>query len=71
MIPTARQRTEAALTSYRTGKSDLAVALTARRDELDTRMQALTLEMDTARSWAQLNFLIPEHSMPAQAKEQP
>ncbi|WP_096668669.1 TolC family protein [Polaromonas sp. AET17H-212] len=71
LIPTARQRTEAALTSYRTGKSDLAVALTARRDELDTRMQALTLEMDTARSWAQLNFLIPEHSMPAQAKEQP
>jgi len=71
LIPTARQRTEAALTSYRTGKSDVAVALTARRDELDTRMQALTLEMDTARSWAQLNFLIPEHSMPAQAKEQP
>jgi outer membrane protein TolC len=71
LIPTARQRTEAALTSYRTGKSDLASALAARRDEIDTRMQALTLEMETARSWAQLNFLIPEHSMPAQAKEQP
>ncbi|MDI1340178.1 TolC family protein [Polaromonas sp.] len=71
LIPTARQRTEAALTSYRTGKSDLAGALAARRDELDTHMQALTLEMETARSWAQLNFLVPEHSMPAQAKEQP
>lgn len=71
LIPTARQRTEAALTSYRTGKSDLAGALAARRDELDTQMQALTLEMETARSWAQLNFLVPEHSMPAQAKEQP
>jgi len=71
LIPTARQRTEAALTSYRTGKSDLAGALTARRDEIDTRMQALTLEMETARSWAQLNFLVPEHSMPAPAKEQP
>ncbi|MES2081033.1 MAG: TolC family protein [Pseudomonadota bacterium] len=71
LIPTARQRTEAALTSYRTGKSDLAGALSARRDEIDTRMQALTLEMETARSWAQLNFLVPEHSMPAQAKEQP
>lgn len=69
LIPTARQRTEAALTSYRTGKSDLAGALAARRDELDTHMQALTLEMETARSWAQLNFLVPEHSMPAQAKE--
>lgn len=71
LIPTARQRTEAALTSYRTGKSDLAGALAARRDELDTHMQALTLEMETARSWAQLNFLLPEHSMPAPAKEQP
>jgi len=71
LIPTARQRTEAALTSYRTGKSDLAGALAARRDELDTHMQTLTLEMETARSWAQLNFLVPEHSMPAQAKEQP
>lgn len=71
LIPTARQRAEAALTSYRTGKGDLAGALSARRDEIDTRMQALTLEMETARSWAQLNFLVPEHSMPAQAKEQP
>lgn len=71
LIPTARQRTEAALTSYRTGRSDLASALSARRDEIDTRMQALTLEMETARAWAQLNFLIPENSMPAQAKEQP
>jgi outer membrane protein TolC len=71
LIPIARQRTEAALTSYRTGKSDLAGALAARRDEIDTRMQALALEMETARSWAQLNFLVPEHSMPAQAKEQP
>ena len=71
LIPTTRQRTEATLTSYRTGKSDLASALAARRDELDTRMQALTLEMETARSWAQLNFLVPEHAMPAQIKEQP
>lgn len=70
-IPTARRRAEATLTAYRTGKSDLAGALAARRDEIDTRIQALTLEMETARSWAQLNFLVPEHSMPAQAKEQP
>ena len=71
LIPTTRQRTEATSTSYRTGKSDLASVLAARRDELDTRMQALTLEMETARSWAQLNFLVPEHTMPAQIKEQP
>jgi outer membrane protein TolC len=71
LIPTARQRTEAALTSYRIGQSDLAGALAARRDEIETHLQALTLEMETARSWAQLNFLVPEHSMPAPAKEHP
>ena len=34
--------------------------LLARRNETDMRMQAVQLEMDTARLWAQLNFLIPE-----------
>ena len=31
-----------------------------RRNEIDVRMQALQLEMETARLWAQLNFLFPE-----------
>ena len=62
-IPVARQRTEATLTAYRTGKGDLAGTLLARRDEIDARIQALNLEMETARAWAQLNYLIPDHSM--------
>ncbi|WP_341908411.1 TolC family protein [Polaromonas sp. YR568] len=70
LIPTARQRTEAALTSYRTGKGDLTSALAARRDEIDIRIQALTVEMETARSWAQLNYLNPEHNLPVHTKEQ-
>ena len=71
LIPTARQRSEATLTAYRTGKSELAAGLLARRDEIDVRMQALTLEMETARSWAQLNFLIPDQHISAPAKDQP
>ncbi len=71
LIPLAGQRSEAALTAYRTGKADLAAALAARRDEVDVRMQALTIEMETARAWAQLNFLIPEHSLAAQRQDQP
>ena len=71
LIPTLRQRADATLTAYRTGKSDLAGTLAARRDEIDVRMQALTLEMETARSWAQLNFLIPGHPISAPAKDQP
>lgn len=71
LIPIARQRTEATLTAYRIGKSDLAAGLLARRDEIDVRMQALTLEMETARSWAQINFLIPDQHISAFAKDQP
>ncbi|ABM39757.1 transposase, IS4 family (plasmid) [Polaromonas naphthalenivorans CJ2] len=41
MLPIARQRSEATLTAYRTGKSDLAAALSARRDET-----AITLGAD-------------------------
>jgi hypothetical protein len=38
----------------------LTDALAARRGEIDVRLQALQLEADTARLWAQLNFLFPE-----------
>jgi len=64
LIPLAAQRSEAALTGYRTGKADLASTLVARRDEIDARMQALTVEMETARAWAQLNFLIQRQEKP-------
>ncbi|MFZ3141302.1 TolC family protein [Polaromonas sp.] len=71
LIPTARQRSEATLTAYRIGKSDLAAGLSARRDEIDVRMQALILEMETARSWAQLNFLIPDDGRATITRELP
>ena len=71
LIPLARQRTEATLTAYRTGKSDLAMVLMARRDEIDVRLQAVGLERETARFWAQLHFLIPNPSFSAHARDQP
>lgn len=63
LIPVTGQRSEAALTAYRIGKSDLASALAARRDEINTRIQALTLELETARLWAQLNYLTPNKAL--------
>ena len=60
LLPIAMQRTEAALTAYRVGKSDLANALTARREEIEARVQALALELETARLWAQFNYLAPD-----------
>ena len=60
LVPLAKDRTQATLAAYRGGKGDLAAVLAARRNEIDVRTQTVQLEMDTARVWAQLRFLIPD-----------
>ena len=60
VLPLATERSQATLGAYRGAKASIADVLLARRSEIDVRMQALQLEMDTARLWAQLNFLFPE-----------
>jgi outer membrane protein TolC len=65
LVPLAQQRTAATIISYRGGKASLPEVLTARRNEIDVRLQALQLESETARIWAQLNFLFPETSATA------
>ena len=59
LLPLAAERTQATLGAYRGAKASLIDVLLARRNEIDVRMQALQLEMDTARLWARLNFLFP------------
>ncbi|HEY4072908.1 MAG TPA: TolC family protein [Herbaspirillum sp.] len=66
LIPLANQRTLASITAYRGGKAGLADVLTARRNDIDIRIQALQLAADTDRLWAQLNFLIPTDDAMAQ-----
>ncbi len=61
LLPLATQRSEAALASYRAGSGPLTAVLDARRGELEVRMERLRIEMDRARIWAQLNFLLPSH----------
>ncbi len=64
LIPLAAERTQAALTAYRGGSGTLASVLEARRMALDTQMDRLRLDMEVARIWAQLNYLIPvEHDL--------
>lgn len=60
LIPLARERARAALAGYQGGKTSISDLLLARRNESDVRMQAVQLEMETARLWARLNFLIPD-----------
>jgi outer membrane protein TolC len=59
LIPLAVQRTEAVIGAYRGGKAGLADLLAARGNQIDVRIQALQLQADTARLWAQLNFSYP------------
>jgi len=40
-------------------KATLGEVLQSRRSEIDVRLQALQLETEIARTWAQLNFLVP------------
>ncbi len=60
LVPLARERTATALAAYRAGKGELGAVLAARRNEIEVATQALALEMDTAKLWAQLNTLAPE-----------
>nr|WP_295769123.1 TolC family protein [Rhodoferax sp.] len=69
LIPIAQQRTQAAQSGYRAGKGDLASVLAARRDEIDIRLQALGVEQDTARVWAQLHYLTPDTGTPSTRQE--
>lgn len=60
IIPLSQARSEATLAAYAAGKSSSNDVLRARRDEIDVRLRALDLESNTARLWAQLNFLFPD-----------
>lgn len=59
LIPLAAERTRAALAAYRGGLGELAGVLEARRIEIDTRVERLRIEMETAGLWVELEYLIP------------
>ena len=69
LVPLAGERAKAALAGYQGGKASIADVLGARRNESDVRMQAAQLEMDTARLWAKLNFLLPDHTLHAEGRK--
>ena len=69
LLPLASERTRAALAAYRGGGASLTSVLEARRMEIDTRMERLRLEMETAALWAQLEYLIPAQHATATAQD--
>ena len=68
LLPLSGERTQAALGAYRGAKGTLTDVLLARRSELDVRLQILQLDLDTARTWAKLNFLLPADLETKEAK---
>jgi len=67
LIPLAKERTRAALSTYQGGKGSLSDLLLARRNEIQVRLQTVQLEAEIARLWAQLNFLFPADTGAAHA----
>ena len=73
LIPLATQRTSAAMAAYRGGAGggagSLGAVLEARRMEIDTRLDRLRLESETASRWAQLEYLVsPAHEAASPAR---
>lgn len=59
LLPLAGERTRAAIAAYRGGAAVLPAVLEARRAEIDTRIERLSLEMEAARLWARIEYLLP------------
>lgn len=59
LLPLAEQRSAAALSAYRSGTGSLTALLEARRSALDVQAERLRIEMERARLWANLNYLLP------------
>lgn len=60
--PLAAQRIDAALAAFRGGQAPLSAVLEARRAALALQMERIELELQTARLWARLAFLIPQQT---------
>lgn len=59
LIPLAAERVQAIEAAFRGNKAPLAAVLDAQRMVIDTRLERLRIEKQTAAWWAELEYLIP------------
>jgi outer membrane protein TolC len=57
LLPLARERSRAAVSSYGAGRADLRSVIDALSEEIDTRLDYVQLEGSVARAWTFLHFL--------------
>lgn len=60
LLPVSLQRIDLSLAAYRAGQGNLASVLEARRAEVEAQLQLLDLQRETARLWAQLQYVYAE-----------
>jgi cobalt-zinc-cadmium efflux system outer membrane protein len=61
LLPLARERSRAALASYRAGRGDLRLALDAYEQEIDFVIEHAELQNERGRAWTFLRYLGPQH----------
>lgn len=59
LIPLANERVQATEAAFRGGKAPLAAVLDAQRMVIDTQLERLRIQKQTAVWWAELEFLMP------------
>ncbi|HSD73355.1 MAG TPA: TolC family protein [Steroidobacteraceae bacterium] len=64
LLPLARDRSHAAVSSYGAGRGDLRAAIEALSDEIDTRLEYVELEGSVTRAWIFLHFLHDSRTSP-------
>lgn len=60
VLPLVRQRASLMAAQYRSGQSQLPELLEARRTVLDSELSVIQAEKEMARSWAAIQWLIPQ-----------
>jgi outer membrane protein TolC len=60
LVPLAEERVAAATAAYRTGSGSLSDVIAARSAVIDTQLEQLALEAETAKNWVELEYLIPD-----------
>ena len=64
LLPLSRERSRAALASYRAGRADLRTALDAFEDAINLLLERAALQNERGRAWAFLRYLEPQHIHP-------
>jgi outer membrane protein TolC len=58
VLPLTREKSDLTLAAYRGGRGELASVLEARRAITEVELSKLSAELEQARAWARLNYLI-------------